>query len=111
MTDSSNEQKMAAPSSLPIPRRQIARDVLDIPVSVQVELASKTISIAELLQLESGSLIIFEKAANEPLDIRINGQLVGRAEPAVYDDRYAIRITEISEIPEDQNLAASGEEK
>jgi flagellar motor switch protein FliN/FliY len=60
-----------------------------------VELGRRHLSIADVLQLSPGSTVEFSKSADEPLDIRVNGQLVARGEAVVIGDRYGVRVTEV----------------
>lgn len=76
--------------------------VLDVPVSVTVELGSRTIPISDILTLGTGSVIELGKAAGESLDILVNGKLVARGEAVVVGEKYGIRVTEVV------NAAAAG---
>ena len=51
--------------------------------------------VAEVLRLSTGQTLQLAKAAGEPLDIFVNGRLLGRGEPVVQGDRYGVRITEL----------------
>ncbi|MBI4819591.1 MAG: flagellar motor switch protein FliN [Deltaproteobacteria bacterium] len=79
--------------------------ILDVSVQLTVELGRKRMQISEVLALEPGSTIEFPKAADEPLDIRINDRLVARGEAVVMGDRYGVRITEVIDT---QARAGSG---
>jgi len=52
--------------------------------------------IADVLKLATGQTLELAKAAGEPLDIFVNGRLLGRGEAVVLGDRYGVRITEIA---------------
>ncbi len=69
--------------------------VLDIPVTLSMELGRTRISIRDLLQLKSGSVVELQKMADEPLDILVNGTLVARGEAIVIDDKFGIRLTDV----------------
>jgi flagellar motor switch protein FliN/FliY len=69
--------------------------ILDIPVSLSLELGSTQISIADLLRLNKGSVVELEKEASEPLDVKVNGTLIAYAEVVVINDRYGIRLTDV----------------
>lgn len=76
----------------------VARDlemVMDIPVSLTVELGRTRITIKQLLELAQGSVIELDGLAGEPMDILINGYLIAQGEVVVVDDKYGIRVTEI----------------
>lgn len=67
----------------------------DVGVEVTVEIGRKSMTIAEVLKLRSGTLLELTKAKGEPLDILVNGKLLGRGEVVVVGDRYGVRITEL----------------
>lgn len=75
-----------------------ARDlemIMDIPVSLTVELGRTRLTIKQLLELAQGSVVELDGLAGEPMDILINGYLIAQGEVVVVEDKYGIRITEI----------------
>jgi flagellar motor switch protein FliN/FliY len=78
--------------------RRSARSVeflLDVPLQVTVELGRTRMRIADLLKLTRGSVVELEKLAGEPLDLRVNGQLVARGEAVIVNDKYGVRLTDV----------------
>lgn len=69
--------------------------ILDIPVSLSVEIGSTKISIKNLLQLNQGSVVELERLAGEPLDVKVNDTLVAHGEIVVVNEKYGIRLTDI----------------
>ncbi|WP_424822246.1 flagellar motor switch protein FliN [Salinisphaera sp.] len=69
--------------------------IMEIPVTLSVELGSTRLSIRELLDLAQGSIVELDGLAGEPMDILINGYLVAQGEVVVVEDKYGIRITDI----------------
>ena len=69
--------------------------VLDIPMTLTVELGRSQMLISELLKLGRGSVIELAKLSGEPLDILANQRLIARGEVVVVNEKYGIRITEI----------------
>jgi flagellar motor switch protein FliN/FliY len=67
----------------------------DVEVEVTLEIGRRRLRIAEILKLSAGQMLELSKAAGEPLDIFVNGRLLGRGEAIVMGDRYGVRITEI----------------
>ncbi len=67
----------------------------DVEVEITLEIGRRKMRIADVLKLSSGQTLQLAKAAGEPLDILVNGRLLGRGEAVVLGDRYGIRITEI----------------
>ena len=69
--------------------------ILDVPLAVTVELGRAEMTIAKVLALGDGAVIELDKAAGEPLDIRVNDHLVARGEAVVVNDRFGVRLTEV----------------
>ncbi len=69
--------------------------ILDIPVSLSVEIGQTKISIKNLLQLNQGSVVELERLAGEPLDVKVNNTLVAHGEIVVVNEKYGIRLTDI----------------
>ena len=67
----------------------------DVEVEITVEIGRRRMRIAEVLKLAQGQTLELSKAAGEPLDIYVNGKLLGHGEAVVLGDRYGIRITEL----------------
>ncbi len=70
-------------------------DILDINVEFVSELGTTTMTVANLLRLEVGSVIDLEKPAGESVELYINGRIFGKGEVMVYERNLAIRINEI----------------
>jgi len=69
--------------------------ILDIPVSLSVQIGQTKISIKNLLQLNQGSVVELERLAGEPLDVLVNHTLVAHGEVVVVNEKYGIRLTDI----------------
>lgn len=69
--------------------------ILDIPLTLTVELGRSRMLISELLQLGQGSVIELSKLAGEPMDIYINQRLIARGEVVVINEKFGIRLTDI----------------
>lgn len=67
-----------------------------IPVTLTLEVATVDISLAELMTVNHDSVIELDKMAGEPLDIKVNGILFGKAEAVVLNDKYGLRILEFN---------------
>ena len=77
-----------------------ARDVnleviLDVPVTLSMEVGRTRIPIRNLLQLNQGSVVELDRAAGEPLDVFVNGTLVAHGEVVVVNDKFGIRLTDV----------------
>jgi flagellar motor switch protein FliN/FliY len=69
--------------------------ILDIPLTVTVELGRSRILIGELLQLGQGSVVELVKFAGEPMDVFINQRLIAKGEVVVVNEKFGIRLTDI----------------
>ncbi len=74
----------------------------DVEVEITLEIGRRRMRIADVLKLGAGQTLELAKAAGEPLDIFVNGRLLGRGEAVVTGDRYGVRITEIAAAPSDE---------
>lgn len=69
--------------------------ILDIPVTVSMEIGRTGISIGNLLQLNQGSIIELDRLAGEPLDVLVNGTLIAHGEVVVVNDKFGIRLVDV----------------
>jgi len=100
-TAESNAAQAAEFQSLqPDPTAKANKDVsldviLDVPVTLSLEVGRTRIPIRNLLQLNQGSVVELERAAGEPLDVFVNGMLVAHGEVVVVNDKFGIRLTDV----------------
>ena len=69
--------------------------IMDIPVTLTVELGRTKIAIRNLLQLAQGSVVELDGLAGEPMDVLVNGCLIAQGEVVVVNDKFGIRLTDI----------------
>jgi flagellar motor switch protein FliN/FliY len=69
--------------------------ILEIPVTLSMEIGRTEISIRNLLQLNQGSVIELDRLAGEPMDVMVNGTLVAHGEVVVVNEKFGIRLTDI----------------
>ena len=69
--------------------------VLDVPVSLTIELGGCQLPMREVLQLAVGSVVQLDKPADAPVELSINGKLIARGEVVVIEDHFGVKITEI----------------
>ena len=70
-------------------------NILEIPVTVTVEIGSTKVAIRNLLQLNQGSVVELDRLAGEPLDVLVNGTLIAHGEVVVVNDKFGIRLTDV----------------
>lgn len=81
-------------ANLPIPPNLDI--LLDMPVTLTVELGSCQLPMREVLQLAAGSIVQLDKPAGTPVELRANSRLVARGEVVFVEDHLGIRITELA---------------
>ncbi len=67
----------------------------DVEVELTLEIGRRRMRISDVMKLGPGKMVELDKQAGEPLELLVNGRLIGRGEAVVVGDRYGIRITEI----------------
>jgi flagellar motor switch protein FliN/FliY len=79
--------------------QQMSKDnldvILDIPVTLSMEVGRTNIAIRNLLQLNQGSVVELDRLAGEPLDVLVNGTLIAHGEVVVVNEKYGIRLTDV----------------
>lgn len=69
--------------------------LMDIPLSITVELGRTKRSVKEILELSAGSIIELDKLAGEPVDILVNQRIVAKGEVVVIEENFGVRVTDI----------------
>ncbi|MFT7365540.1 MAG: flagellar motor switch protein FliN/FliY [Marinobacter psychrophilus] len=69
--------------------------IMDIPVTISMEVGNTMIPIRNLLQLNQGSVIELDRLAGEPLDVLVNGTLIAHGEVVMVNDKFGIRLTDV----------------
>ncbi len=69
--------------------------ILDIPVTISMEVGRTNINIRNLLQLNQGSVVELDRLAGESLDVLVNGTLIAHGEVVVVNDKFGIRLTDV----------------
>ncbi|UZN22975.1 flagellar motor switch protein FliN [bacterium 3DAC] len=69
--------------------------LLDVNVTISVEIGRTKMTLRELLSLGEGSIIQLDKLAGEPMNVLVNGKVIARGEVVVIDESFGVRILEI----------------
>ncbi len=82
------------------PQQRLSKDekldlLVDVPLTITAELGRTVLSIADILNLDHGSVIELDRAPADPVDLLVNGQIVANGEVVVVDDKFGIRIVNI----------------
>jgi flagellar motor switch protein FliN/FliY len=95
------QAQMAAAAAMSAPAAPMAANdaklevILDVPVTLTLEVGRTRLPIRSLLQLAQGSVVELERAAGEPLDVFVNGTLIAHGEVVVVNDKFGIRLTDV----------------
>lgn len=71
----------------------------NIPVMVTLEVSSTEVSLGELMRAGEGSVLELDKLNGEPLDVKVNGALMGHAEVVVVNEKYGLRLIDVVNSP------------
>jgi flagellar motor switch protein FliN/FliY len=82
--------------------------ILEIPVSISMEVGRTNISIRNLLKLSQGSVVELDRFAGDPLDVFINGTLIAHGEVVVVNEKFGIRLTDV--ISQTERIKKLGEQ-
>lgn len=69
--------------------------LLDVSLRVTVELGRTRMKLAQILELQHGSVVELDRLAGDPVDIFVNDRMVAHGEVVVVDDKFGVRITDM----------------
>lgn len=69
--------------------------ILNVPVSLAIEIGRTSLPIGELLNLNPGSVVELDRGVGEPHDVLVNGTLIAHGEVVVINERFGVRFTDI----------------
>ena len=68
----------------------------DVPLLIIAEIGRTQISVQKVLNIKKGNLVEFNKIVGEPMDVVVGGRLMARGEIVVVNERYGVRISEVT---------------
>ena len=80
--------------------------ILDVPVTLSLEVGRAQMSVGRLLRLTQGSVVELDRGAGEPLDVLVNGTLVAHGEIVIVNDKFGIRLTDV--VPPGKRIGTQG---
>jgi flagellar motor switch protein FliN/FliY len=87
---------MNAPVSSEASNERNNLDVLmRVTLQLTAELGTCTMSVAEVLELGSGSIVELDRKVDEPIDLHVNGRVVARGEVVAIEDNFGVRVTDL----------------
>lgn len=78
--------------------------LMDVSLRVTVELGRTRMQLAQILELQHGSVVELDRLAGDPVDVYVNDCLMARGEVVVVDDKFGVRITEMISAKVDKSL-------
>ena len=90
-----NLQNLRAEDGKPASEESNLEAILDVPVTISMEIGRTYLSIRNLLQLNQGSVVELDRLAGEPLDVLVNNTLIAHGEVVVVNDKFGIRLTDV----------------
>jgi flagellar motor switch protein FliN/FliY len=69
--------------------------ILDVPVTLSMEIGRTRLHIRNLLQLNQGSVVELDRLAGEPMDVLVNGTLIAQGEVVMVNEKFGLRLTDI----------------
>ncbi|PVV25552.1 MAG: flagellar motor switch protein FliN [gamma proteobacterium symbiont of Ctena orbiculata] len=99
--DENESEEKAAAASFDELRDESGNDavnmdaILDVPVTISMEIGRTKINIRNLLQLNQGSVVELDRLAGEPMDVLVNGTLIAQGEVVVVNEKFGLRLTDI----------------
>ena len=79
----------------------------DIPLKLSVEIGQTQLSVREILGLHVNKVVEFNKVVGEPMDITVSGRLMARGEIVVVNERYGVRISEVTRPDESGSVSSA----
>ena len=79
-----------------------------MPLRLSVEIGQTQLTVRDILGLQVGRVVEFNKVVGEPMDITVSGRLMARGEIVVVNERYGVRISEVTRPDESAQAANAG---
>lgn len=108
-TDMENDGENVDARSLDTPPAPVARSavsrsptmdrVIDVPLAVTIRFGQRQLTLRELLELGTGSLLELDRQVEEPVDLMLGERVIARGEVVIVDGNYGMRVTEVLETP------------
>ena len=72
--------------------------IMDIPIDLQIVLGSSQMQVSSLMNLSEGATIALDRRIGEPVEVMVNGRVIGRGEITVLendDTRFGVKLIEV----------------
>jgi flagellar motor switch protein FliN/FliY len=71
--------------------------VMDVELNVTLRFGQRQLTLREVMDLTSGSVVELDRQVEEPVELLLNGMVIARGEAVVIDGNYGLRVTEVSQ--------------
>ncbi len=69
--------------------------ILDVPITLSMEVGRSRLPIRNLMQLNPGSVVELDRVAGQPLDVFVNGTLIAHGEVVVVNEKFGVRLIDV----------------
>jgi flagellar motor switch protein FliN/FliY len=70
---------------------------MDVELNVTLRFGQRQLTLREVMDLTSGSVVELDRQVEEPVELLLNGMVIARGEAVVIDGNYGLRVTEVSQ--------------
>ena len=82
--------------------------MVDVPVTLVMEVGRTEISVEQLMELVEGSIIDLRKVSVDSIEVRMNEKIIAQGEAIALQGRYGIRFTALERLARDDGEATDG---
>ncbi len=69
--------------------------VMDVELNVALRFGQRQLSLREVMELASGSVVELDHEVDEPVELILDGRVIARGEAVIVDGNYGVRVTEV----------------
>jgi flagellar motor switch protein FliN/FliY len=81
---------------VPAPRGSASLEALfDVSLPVVIEIGRTSLTVQEVLELTTGSVIELERVVGEPVDVYVSDRRLAQGEVVVIGEHFGVRITRV----------------
>ena len=68
---------------------------MDVELNVTLRFGQRQLSLREVMDLTSGSVVELDREVDEPVELMLDGRVIARGEAVIVDGNYGVRVTEV----------------
>lgn len=93
--NSTGAESQSATPSTPVVTESNLDLLLGVGLSLTLRFGQRVLTLREILDLGSGSVVELDRQVQEPADLLLGDKLVARGEVVIVDGNYGVRVTEV----------------